>query len=279
MGLPTRREQAELTKALKQFAFDECPQFQDGSVGAMEVSRTFELRDYTPSGVKNPGTLEVTPTMIKLGFCATRVLTEAPKPIYSFCVRISAERMLHPREMELSDTSWRMLAQQYLDIDSVDDEGDLIDEVHTLTVEEIHDELINELIDEGIDCSDYFLTSFQCGTDCSAIDRYDERSVHVDEEVYDEVSSFGANAEYGPDEAPVITVADGKVPIIVRPKSPKRETLPGPDQIECASAFDLIVKHTGLIKAYEENTLAPHQDRVAELLYVVECLRAKRISI
>lgn len=261
---------------------DESPMFRDGAMHAMKVSREFEFVDRAPGEVSMPGTLVFDQTNIKLSFSASRFSGMEKRATYLFKTATTANYLLHPRQLRLSDDGWRELEVEYIEDDPVDttDVADVRD-LEPLSVEEVREEIIDALIMQGAECALYTKLSNTFSLIEGDIESVYEKGVLVDGRPYDLNSTVPSIDE--DDTATYHTTASGDQLYI--PPFAIPETVPDDsdgrvdigDQIKIRDQFNEIIRELGLDEEAGENDLLPFGDKVRDMLFVVECLRSKRI--
>jgi len=278
MSYPSRRERNTLTRQLKEFAREQSPMFVEGLVDAMEVKQSYLLFDRMPDGISLEGHLDYDETRIDLGFYATRYLRDdGKKADYGFNIWLTGSRLLHPRQLRLSDDSWERLQYQYLEDGSrhdVEPIGD-VDDIEPLTDQEVRDEIIDEIIETGDSCEVYQNVGYSFSTAEPGIESSYERGVKVDDTAFDIYSTHGANDLDEDWEA--VETADGDT-IYVPPKLHDDELSIG-DEIEVRSQFIDLIRGLHLDTESSMDQLIPHDDKMIQMMFLVDCMRRRRIDI
>lgn len=252
--------------------------FADGLIDATGTKQEYILYDRMPEGLLLKGHLLYDETRIELGFYATRYAREdGRKPDYAFDVWLTGSQLLHPRQLTLSPDSWEKLQYQYLEDGSrhdVEPIGD-VENIVPLTDEEIRDETIDEIIEAGDTCESYQNIGYSFSTVEPAIDSSYERGVKVDGTVFDMFSTHSTDDI--DDEWEAVDTADGKR-LYVPPKLHDDE-LPIADEIEVRLQFVDLIRGLHLDSESSMDQLTPHEDKLAQMMFLVECMKRRRIDI
>ena len=275
---PTRKERNALTRELKDFAREQSPMFAEGIIHSAAVEQHYMFFDMTPEDIRMPGQLDRDETKLELGFFATRHLRDDhKKPYYSFDVWMTASRLLHPRQLDLSDDSWEMLRHKYLDeeLSETLEEGDIVEGIEPLEDEQIRDEVIDEIIDEGDVCESYQNVSFSYSTAQPNIETSYERGTKVDGFALD-VTSTHDTSDYDDDYEVAFPIGDNTLYI---PPKLHEDELSIADEIVVRRDFLEIIRGLGLDKEANMNALLTHEDKLAQMMHLVECMRKRRIDV
>lgn len=277
----SRKQRTQLTGELKGFAFEQSPLFQENIIQTMEISQAFEFIEPVPEYARTPGMLDFDQTRIRLGFFATRFSNagEAGPPTYSFEVVTQATRLIHPRQLDIGDEAWRELWKEYMDddiesaaLDHLDD-GDLSQKDLRLgELLGIKEDVIECLIEAGAECELYQRSSLSFATCEHSIESSYERGVRVEGK---DIESIGTH-DYNDDGWEVQDTPDGQ--LYIPPKYAPDE-LPIGDEIETRTQFIELIRAYQTDKEAAENGLLPHDHKLREMRYVLECLRKRRIDL
>lgn len=274
---PSRQQRVGLARTLKQFAFEQSPLFQEGKIQAMDVTQSFELIEKVPEDIRLPGTLPFDQVRIKLGFYATRFRDEPKsRPIYVYNITSEGTQMIHPRQLNLTDDAWSALWEKYMD-----DEPDMPDEdvMHygvmkhgDFVTEDMKEDIIDSLLEGGAECELYQKSMLSFSTVESGIESSYERGVSIESGLYDPLSTHDhLDGRWSYEDTP-----DG---VLYVPPTYAPDELPIGDEIETRTQFNELIRAYGTDKQAAENGLLPHEDKLREMMYIVGCLRARRIDL
>lgn len=252
--------------------------FRDDMIQSMGFNQTYEFIVQLPEDIVQelPETLPFEQTKIVLGFYATRFNVAGGKPAYTFEVTSTGTSLIHPRELVLDDSDWHDLMHDYLDEESESEShhGSVIEDSEVLDDNEVRDEIIDAIIDAGHECELYQKMQYTFSTEEPAIESTYERGVTVNNAMMGYASTTYHQALDRNWEA--VTTPDDGVHFIPPRLSP--EELHIADEIDVNLRFIEFVTETGLQNDARMNTLMPEQDKIVEMLYLVECMRQRRIK-
>lgn len=274
---PSRQQRIGLARTLKQFAFEQSPLFQEGKIQAMEVAQSFEIIEKVPEDIVLPGMLPIDQVRIKLGFYATRFKDEPKsRPIYSYNITSEGTQLIHPRQLNLTDDAWSALWEKYMDDEpDVPDEDVLRHGVVTqgeFVSEDMKDDIIDCLLEAGAECELYQKSMLSFSTVEPGIESSYERGISIEQALFDPVSTHdhldsGWEFQQTPDGALYV------------PETYAPDELSIGDEIETRTQFNEIIRAYGTDQQAAENGLLPHEDKLREMMYIVDCLRARRIDL
>lgn len=276
---PSVRQQNELARTMKQFAFEESPMFQGNQIQEMSSARQFVYFDQTERPVRFEELSEKWKeiyqperTVIELGFRAVRVCRDDDRsPIYCFEVSIRASRSLGSHDLigRLSQDAWDGMSIELSNSDIDFDAEDASDDA-TLLRDNRRDEVIDALHEKGIDCETYQSEMLSFSTIEETIESSYERGYLINGVPYDVMNSHNLK-ESGGSIPEHIQTADGDVWISHRDQG-FDGTLDVDDEIELEAAFGQIVEELDTEASID---FVPYEDKYNEMLYVIECLRKK----
>lgn len=277
MPYPTKRQRKALARDLKSFAFEQSPMFQHGQIQSAETYQVFEFIEKVPEDVWMPGTLQYDQTKIKLGFRATRFASDdGQPPVYSYEVTTEGTSLIHPRQLNLSDEAWRVLWKKYFD-DEMDEEelpdGAVLDAEESAISDDSKADLIDTFVDGGIECELYQKNTLSFASCEEMIESSYERGVSIEAALFDTLSTHDY---YHDDGWEAHQTPDGELYI---PPRYAPDELPIADEIEVRTRFSELISAYGTDREAAENGLLPHEHKLREMMYVVECLRKRRIDL
>jgi len=277
MSEPSRKERASLTRRLKEFSRHESPMFMDGTIDAMKTQQTYMFFDRTPPDIDISGQLDFDETTVTLGYYATRFMRDdGKKPDYMFQVWMTASRLLHPRQLELTDDSWERLQYAYIDEDMSGyvEDGDQIEGVEPLEADEIRDEVVAEIIEASDTCESYQNIALTFSTAEPGIYSSYERGFKIGDTAYDVLATDETEMDDGWE---AVDTADGDTHYI--PPKLHPDELHIADEIDTRLRFIDIIRGVGLDNEASMNLLTPHEDKAKQMLFLVECMRRRRIDV
>ena len=274
---PSRQQRIGLARTLKQFAFEQSPLFQEGRIHAMEVAQSFEIIEKVPEDVQLPGMLPIDQVRIKLGFYATRFKDEPKtRPIYSYNITSEGTQLIHPRQLNLTDDAWTALWEKYMDDEPDTPDEDVLQQgimtEDQFVSEDMKEDIIECLLEAGAECELYQKNMLSFSTVEAGIESSYERGVSIESALFDPVSTHDhLDGEWGYQQTP-----DGALYV---PPTYAPDELSIGDEIETRMQFNDLIRAYGTDQQAAENGLLPHEDKLREMMYVVDCLRARRIDL
>lgn len=265
MDIPTRRERIAAARELKEFAFEESPQFRLNQAQGMEIKRGFTVYDDWGEryGVRPSGQLDREELNIEIGLRAARIsLGDGWKPEYSFSAWWVASRLIHPEQLELEAHDWTHLYHQYNweDEDEYDD-GDEDEDEEPSTAKT---DIINTLIAEGVVCEQYNRADYQFETSEGDIQFSDERGFVVGGDTIGAVETHPFDTHH--------YLIENNQPVGV-------EQIKDPfDKLLSGSLFDKVTHE--LREQYQQcGNIMPHEEKLREMRFLVSCLRNRMIKL
>lgn len=271
---PTRRQQKELARTLKDFAFEQSPMFRENHVQSMRLTQEFTFFDQPPLPPELDEVLQRDRTTIELGFRATRFVQPGLPTLYHYEITTTGSHAIRPRDLRqhLSDDAWAELYNIYGDEYEIYDTDGTSKEDQQAR-EELQDVMIEEMYEVGADCEIYQSQTLSYGTAEETIESSYERGISVNNATYDVLSSHDFH-DFG-DSMEFIKTPEGGHWAPIRHHGPD-----GPlditQEIAIDDAFDQIV---GDIESDDRLSidLLPYDDKLREVLYVIECLRKRSL--
>ena len=276
---PTVRQQNELARTIKQFAFEESPMFQQNHVQEMNIKRQFiffdqpELpEDFEDLPQKWREIYQGERTQIELGFRAVRVRQEDGKPIYCFEASIYAARSITTGELSsgLSQDAWDGLSMEFGSGD-IDFDAEDSSDTATQLRNDRREEIIDVLRDGGIECETFQSEMLSFSTIESTIESSYEKGYLINDVAYDVRNSHNLS-ETDENYSEYVQTADGGLWITHRNQG-RDGVIDVEDEISVGEVFGQIVAKLGEDQISID--LLPYADKRAEMLYVIECLRKK----
>lgn len=250
MNTLSRKQRTKLSRELKEYAFDESPQFAENSVQAMEMSRTFELYDLEAQedDLYNK-------TVIEIGFRAVRYTLGNTSTEYIFNLHCYAERRLPAEELQLDEDEWYRIDEMYeWDEEDEEDEVEADEPLDTACI-------IEALNEEGCACVQYERLKYLYDTEDGAVRFSNERGYKID------------GKYYGVSETHPVNLAYRSLPPVDRLDKDSSG-----DEIMTQILFDEVTAE--LQDEFKKNgDIMPSSEKIKEIRYLVECLRQRRIDI
>lgn len=271
---PTRRQQKELAKVLKDFAFEQSPMFQQNHVQSMKVTQEFTYFDQPALPPELDETYLRDRTTIELGFRATRIVQPGFPTHYYYEISTIGSNSIHPKELKkrLSHDAWVHLQDTYGDPEFIYDTDGESQEGQQAR-EELQDIMIEEMCDEGVDCEVYQGQTLSYSTAEETIESSYERGFSINNATYDVLSSHDFHSLDETTE--FIQTPEGGFWAPIRHHGPD-----GPlditEEIAIDAQFDQIV---GDIDNDDRLSLDlfSYDDKLREVLHVVRCLRNRSL--
>lgn len=265
MSSPSRRERVAIGRTLKEFAFEQSPMFARDEIQSMEVAQEYDFIDQPPIPEEVRHVLVPDHISIRLAFYAMRLSNDKGKPpIYTYGLVTTGTQMLLPRELPLSEASWRTLHKRLL-MDEVPGEA------MRYHLDTVKDDVIETLLASGSDCRRFQKQVLSFSSAENAIESNYQYGISINGDTYEGGSTYEQLEMV--DEWELVETAEGE--LYVPPRVHDDELTLG-DEVEVRLQFDALVRETGL-ESRDTTDLLPHEDKLQQLRYAVECLRRREL--
>lgn len=265
MSSPSRRERVAIGRTLKEFAFEQSPMFARDEIQSMEVAQEYDFIDQPPIPEEVRHVLVPDRISIRLAFYAMRLSGEEGKPpIYTYGVVTTGTQMLLPRELPLSETTWRTLHRQQF-----------TDEVPGVALQyqldTVKDDVIEMLHEGGADCRRFQKQMLSFSSVEAAIESSYQYGISINGDTYEVGSTYQQQELL--DGWELVETGEGE--LYVPPQAYEDELSLG-DEVEVRLHFEALVQEAGL-ESRDSIDLLPHEDKLQQLRYAVECLRRREL--
>lgn len=240
MSTINRGQQTRLSRALKEFAFSESPQFADATVRAMDVIRVFEIDG------------EHGETSIEIGMRAVQYALDDGDTAYSFHLHRQTMYQVEPTELQLPEEDWYQIACLYDAEDEIDDDDE----------------------ETAIDSNDLKVMLDDEGAIC---ERYERQDYAYDDDgvlrFSDECGYRVAGKYYGVSETHPVDIDYSSLP----DTSDLTEESTG-DEIVTKLLFDESTAELREEFA-ESGDIMPANEKTKEIRFLLKCLRKRQITL